>query len=134
MLNTFGRTWTPRGVLAFGGLIAAIAAVFMAPAGVGQRGQRSVQGADGQFVQRPVGGVGKVEIAGMKAAANIINRQGGILGSKVEITTKDDAGDGAKATAAALQEIAAPTTTSSSAVVCSPRDFRARWRSTRRRR
>ncbi len=51
----------------------------------------------------PLGVIGKVESAGAKAAANYINSQGGINGHKVEVTIIDDVGDGAKATAAALQ-------------------------------
>ena len=63
----------------------------------------------------PLSQVGKTEAAGSRAAATIINRQGGVLGSRVEVTFRDDAGDGAKGTATALQEIAS---TSYNMVTC----------------
>ncbi len=108
MLNMFGRIARPgRRVLAASGAAAALAALVMAMA-------VSANAAKAPFKvllvvpkSGPLGFVGGIAENGTKAAANVINSQGGILGSKVEVKTVDDAGQGAKAVAAALQETSA---------------------------
>ncbi len=110
MSNTFRRTLRPHGVLAGVGLVAALAALLMAslsPAKAATKPPFKVLMVNS--FSGPLAGVGKTESAGMRAAINVVNRSGGINGSKVELTTKDDGGDGAKATAAALQETSATT-------------------------
>ena len=45
----------------------------------------------------PVGPIGKQELAGYKAAVDDVNSRGGILGRRIELTTEDSGGQGAKA-------------------------------------
>ena len=103
-----GAIAAPSRALALVALMAAIAAVALAAMAV------STNAAAAPFkilfvtpLSGPLSVIGKTEVAGMKAGANIVNSQGGILKQKVELTIRDDAGDGAKATSIALQETAA---------------------------
>ena len=103
MQSSFRPFSTARGAIALIGAAAAVVALVFAV---------SVQAARAPFKVLQIipnsgvlAGVGKTEGAGMRAAANVVNRSGGILGSQVELTVRDSAGDGAKATATALQEI-----------------------------
>lgn len=57
----------------------------------------------------PLGFVGIIEARGAAAAARVINKQGGILGSKVELKVVDGTGDGARTVSAVQQELAGGT-------------------------
>lgn len=45
-----------------------------------------------QSLTGPLGTIGSAEVQGMRAAADVLNRTGGIQGHEVEITTKNDQG------------------------------------------
>jgi len=50
----------------------------------------------------PLAAVGQIETTGFKAAAKVINADGGVLGHRVTVKVVDDGGTGQKATAAAI--------------------------------
>ena len=57
----------------------------------------------------PLAVVGNSEVAGFQAAIDAVNADGGILGHPVELTTRDDAGDGTTAISLLEEELASGT-------------------------
>ncbi len=105
MLSSIQRGRSPRVVAAATGVVALLMVVMATISA------SSVNAANSPFkilfvtsLSGPLGFVGKTEANGYQAGVDVVNSQGGILGSKVELKVVDDAGTGAKAVAAALQE------------------------------
>ena len=87
-------------------IIAALLALFVALAPIPVLAQGSAQPFKLLFIgalSGPVGPIGRLELAGYRAAAEDVNAHGGILGRRIEVTSEDSQGQGAKA-ASILQE------------------------------
>ena len=100
---------TPHGVLALVAAAAALAALAVAAlSGAVTQAQAAKPEFKVLFVSTmsgPLSVGGKAENAGLLAGVKTVNATGGILGRRVTVKTVDDAGSGAKAAAAAIQEL-----------------------------
>jgi branched-chain amino acid transport system substrate-binding protein len=106
-MNSIRRVWSPRGAVASAGFLAVLIALALAAAA------GSASAAKAPFkvlflnaLSGPLSTSGKLKEKAYTAAVNKINAEGGILGSKVELTSLDDTGTGAKTVALAQQETA----------------------------
>ena len=101
------RARSPHGVLMVAGLIACLAA--MAMAALSSSANAASKTFNVLFVtplSGPLSVIGKAEDPALRGAADLINRKyKGINKQKVVVDVRDDSGDGAKSTAAALQAL-----------------------------
>ena len=106
MSNSIRRVRSPHGVVAVAGVVACLVAMAMAAlSGSATAAPKTFNVLATLPVSGPLSVIGKTESASLRGAADLINKQGGILKQKVVVDILDDSGDGAKATAAAIQAL-----------------------------